>query len=163
MRPYHHLLSCNIEQQSSIINRCFIYLRKIPNLRIVYIIFSCKNRMFNQFLRLYKFRFISLCFNRAVPCLMLFYYIPAVKYGHTTTKAGPKPCLNINVCYLPLDIYVDSRLEGDRELIVKNLDALYVVPYHLFIVLGKFCTLLLQQISKFLDARLVSFRLCLLH
>lgn len=57
---------------------------------------------------------------------MLFYYIPAVKYGHTTTKAGPKPCLNINVCSLPLDVYVDSRLEGDRELIVIYRDAFNV-------------------------------------
>ena len=53
-------------------------------------------------------------------------YNPDVKQFHTTTKAGPKLCLNINVCSLPLDVYVDSRLEGDRELIVIYRDALNV-------------------------------------
>ena len=94
--------------------------------------------MFNQFLRLYKFRFISLCFNRAVPCLMLFYYIPAVKYGHITTKIGQKYCLIVNFYYLPLNVYVDACLEENRELVIKNLNTLYVVPDHPFVVIGKF-------------------------
>ena len=57
---------------------------------------------------------------------MYLYYNYLNSKRNNTTKAGPKPCLNINVCSLPLDVYVDSRLEGDRELIVIYRDAFNV-------------------------------------
>ena len=38
------------------------------------------------------------------------------------TKALP----DINVCSLPLDVYVDTRLEGDREPVVIYRDAFNV-------------------------------------
>ena len=57
---------------------------------------------------------------------MYLYYNYLNSKRNNTTKAGPKPCLNINVCSLPLDVYVDSRREGDRELIVIYRDTFNV-------------------------------------
>ena len=62
-----------------------------------------------------------------------------------------------------MDIYIYTRLEGNRLLLIKNLDSLFVASDHPLIILGKFGTILLQSLAKFLDAHLVAFRLCLLN
>ena len=66
------------------------------------------------------------------------YYKPDVNFIQKATKTGQKSCLIVNFYYLPLNVYVDACLEENRELVIKNLNTLYVVPDHPFVVIGKF-------------------------
>ena len=83
----------------------------------------------------YKFQFSLI---KSLSSFYTLYYKPDVNFIHKATKTGQKSCLIVNFYYLPLNVYVDACLEENRELVIKNLNTLYVVPDHPFVVISKF-------------------------
>ena len=83
----------------------------------------------------YKYQFSLI---KSLSSFYTLYYKPDVNFIHKATKTGQKSCLIVNFYYLPLNVYVDACLEENRELVIKNLNTLYVVPDHPFVVIGKF-------------------------